>query len=630
GDDTGPCVIVEKTLDGRLQVAGKKGFPHVIYCKIFRFKETHKNELKSLPCCAAGFDNMSVQAQDAMAPLPAAGSQQMGGMKGMDGQKLPVCVNPYHYKIVPSTESNQQIHLNSLNVSPDGIRGRKLSDFNKDIMDMDRITPSSSLTNNFMPVTPAQLSTPQLLQQLLPGQPHLFTTEFVSAAVDKAKLPASAGNELQQLRVIQQMISLDPSQAPRLRTQFIQNQQRLAAMKTQQPLAVSISPSSPQNLERPPRIHAPLPSPNQSAVAVPAAPATPATPAVASTSSAAADTEMEEFPPSEEEYSEWETLMLEHHAHILLVWIQEGIRLIALDPPRYMPRKRGNGMVQWYAKYMEDSTHRRTNVFDPVDTRLVPEEGRRGYLERHFTKEKLSYEWPSLPTTPNSEPELIWEEPGPSSRPSVSEPRPISQPPVPEPAPNSQPPVPLLSNGALKKAQAVAQARAEMTAAAAATGNGPPVKKARIENGDDVGSSGEGNSLSWRLEERPRPPSTPIDVVGMDDAVSSSTSSLLPKAPPDSTTTQPSEQQQPNGGDQLQPQPQQHPLQPPQPPLQLQLVQQPQQQHPAAPTSMEELQATLAALQQELRNIATAQLRSQQQQGHPNAQKQPQPNGGNP
>jgi len=69
GSNTG-CVNIQRTLDGRLQVAGRKGFPHIIYSKLWRFPDLHKNELRSLPTCQYAYE------------------------KKMDM----VCVNPYHYE----------------------------------------------------------------------------------------------------------------------------------------------------------------------------------------------------------------------------------------------------------------------------------------------------------------------------------------------------------------------------------------------------------------------------------------------------------------------------------------------------------------------------------------------------
>lgn len=67
------CVTIPRSLDGRLQVSHRKGLPHVIYCRVWRWPDLQSHhELKPLECCEFPF-----------------------GSKQKD-----VCINPYHYRRV--------------------------------------------------------------------------------------------------------------------------------------------------------------------------------------------------------------------------------------------------------------------------------------------------------------------------------------------------------------------------------------------------------------------------------------------------------------------------------------------------------------------------------------------------
>jgi len=69
------CVTIQRSLDGRLQVSHRKGLPHVIYCRVWRWPDLQSHhELKALDICEYPFT----------------------------AKQKDVCINPYHYKRVES------------------------------------------------------------------------------------------------------------------------------------------------------------------------------------------------------------------------------------------------------------------------------------------------------------------------------------------------------------------------------------------------------------------------------------------------------------------------------------------------------------------------------------------------
>jgi hypothetical protein len=78
------CITIARSLDGRLQVSHRKGLPHVIYCRIYRWPDLqNQHELRAIDSCKYSFASKQNE----------------------------ICINPYHYERIelPSIQpSNSQ------------------------------------------------------------------------------------------------------------------------------------------------------------------------------------------------------------------------------------------------------------------------------------------------------------------------------------------------------------------------------------------------------------------------------------------------------------------------------------------------------------------------------------------
>uniref|UniRef100_A0A673IXP1 Mothers against decapentaplegic homolog n=1 Tax=Sinocyclocheilus rhinocerous TaxID=307959 RepID=A0A673IXP1_9TELE len=157
------CVTIQRTLDGRLQVAGRKGFPHVIYARLWRWPDLHKNELKQVKYCQFAFDLKCDS----------------------------VCVNPYHYERVVSPGIGSIVVGSTSTTRPSGLMVKDEYDF-----EGQQSLPS---TDGHMqtiqhppsrPVAPEPFNTPAMLPPV-EGSSSASTSAFSSIVVGSTNTSSS-------------------------------------------------------------------------------------------------------------------------------------------------------------------------------------------------------------------------------------------------------------------------------------------------------------------------------------------------------------------------------------------------------------------------------------------------------
>nr|QWX95820.1 SMAD-4B [Strongyloides stercoralis] len=144
------CVTIPRSLDGRLQVAGKKGVPHVVYAQIWRWPNVNKSELQKLPICEVSNDNQEL-----------------------------ICINPYHYERVVSSSSTTMLEMKNLRVNGPSATSPYIDNNNtQDYTNHDGISSINSISKKEPFLMYGRNQTPSGILSHLPEGGSNFVTEL--------------------------------------------------------------------------------------------------------------------------------------------------------------------------------------------------------------------------------------------------------------------------------------------------------------------------------------------------------------------------------------------------------------------------------------------------------------------
>ncbi|CAD5221220.1 unnamed protein product [Bursaphelenchus xylophilus] len=148
------CVTIPRSLDGRLQVSHRKGLPHVIYCRVWRWPTIQSHhEVRPIPDCRYPYDSRGDN----------------------------ICINPYHYQRVdqhPTTSSlppyTSQMNMSQNYIPPFTSTSVPISHSNHElirptnyslpeVMEVQYPSPYSSSTTIQSPINSNSIASPSAL-----------------------------------------------------------------------------------------------------------------------------------------------------------------------------------------------------------------------------------------------------------------------------------------------------------------------------------------------------------------------------------------------------------------------------------------------------------------------------------